>query len=226
MTSTRGTPHLNPLPGNGERRIRRSAGSFSRPDTFASEEVAIRLSLSQRERIEVRDRARCAFRAPTKLLAERCPVLRELDDSKIAALRFLGTRVTRLGHGRVRDRSGNCVRLRRVPRQALLKGNRSRVRKNRTDAGAGICSRQSFDSADGAKERVPIWLRAYGDYKRGSQDYLTSSRSVREGRSAPHLNPLPATGRGGLNKRVASGQRLARSESQQGFRLSILKGRR
>ena len=54
MTSVIETPHLNPIPKNGERRIAHHVARLIQNSTITSA-AAIRLSLSQRERIEVRD---------------------------------------------------------------------------------------------------------------------------------------------------------------------------
>ena len=54
MTSVIETPHLNPIPKNGERRIAHHVARLIQNSTITSA-AAIRLSLSQRERIKVRD---------------------------------------------------------------------------------------------------------------------------------------------------------------------------
>jgi hypothetical protein len=56
MSSAMETPHLNPLPEIGERRIRAQARVAVLPRTFSTRMAReVRLSLSQREKIKVRD---------------------------------------------------------------------------------------------------------------------------------------------------------------------------
>ena len=55
MTSVIETPHLNPLPKNGERRMRHGIATGTRAATATARVALIRLSLSQRQRMEVRD---------------------------------------------------------------------------------------------------------------------------------------------------------------------------
>jgi len=165
-----------------------------------------RLSLSQRERIEVRDYLSGVSREPTKSLAEHCRVLRELGDSKIGGLQFRAARKTRLGSDHAVDRSDSCVRRRRVRWPALRRDNRNRVCMDPTRAVAGICIVQNFGSADFAKERAPIRSGGCADNERGSQE-ANSARVMgsREEKlsSVRHLQPLtsilsPQSGRGGF----------------------------
>jgi len=55
MKSVTEAPHLNPLPKNGERRMRHGVATGTRAATATERLALIRLSLSQRERMEVRD---------------------------------------------------------------------------------------------------------------------------------------------------------------------------
>jgi hypothetical protein len=200
MNSTVKTPHLNPAPKNGERRIGQRWMQKTALLTLARTE-RIHLSLSQRERMKVRDCVGCALRAPTKLLAERCRVLRELDDSKIAALRFHGARVTRRGHGRARDRFGNCVRRRPTRSRASLTGNRSRECMDRVGAVAGIYRLQNFGSADGAKESAHISSRSCASNERGTSQLILIAGSALAKAKSPLTSILsPHPGRGGFDQ--------------------------
>jgi hypothetical protein len=228
MSGTIRTPHLNPLPDIGERRKTRAlAGLNSSPpclflrlwlflENEASEILVTcgtrasifpwarsgRLSLSRRERIEVRDCFCPCSPKRTRLIAGHFRVQREPGDSKISAPQFLGARVIRHGHGRVFDRFGNCVRRRLARSRASLTGNRSRECMDRADAVAGICIRRNFDFVNVAKEFAQRQFPFYAANGRASRQnniiWLGVSREANvrfvPSFSAPHLNPLPATG--------------------------------
>ncbi len=193
MNSTIETPHLNPLPSSGERRIGQRGPRKDGAVTLASA-AQIRLSLSQRERMEVRDCCQRDSRARTKSTAEHCRVPRAPDDSKIGVLQFRAARKTDLASDHAFGPFDSCVRLRQVQRRVLRKDNRNPVCTDRPNAVVETCSQRSFGFADAAKERAPIWLRAYGGCERGSQGYLALSWFFREVGSTPHLNPLAGMG--------------------------------
>jgi hypothetical protein len=158
------------------------------------------LSLSQRERTEVRDHSRHASRALTISPLERYPILDESDDSRIAAPRFRDEREILLAHDRVSIRPGSYDRRHPARSPALQQGSRSRVCKARADAADEICNLQNSDSAGGARACVPTSLDACADNERDSQNHLTCSAFIAEGESTPHLSPLPLSkGRGDTN---------------------------
>jgi len=234
MNSLMETPHLNPLPTSGETRKGRSRSAVNysphcwllqilrlRQESRASQMLVThqlqrrvslvrredRLCLSQRERIKVRDCSQRVSLALTKLLAEHCRVLRELDDSKIGVLQFLGARKTHLASDHAVDRYDSCVRRDRVQWSALQRNNRNRVCMDPTRAVAGICILRNFGSADFAKERAPSWSGGCADNERGLQE-ANSARVMgsREEKlsSVRRLQPLtsilsPQPGRGGFH---------------------------
>jgi hypothetical protein len=196
----RNAPHLNPLPENGERRIGQRWMRKTDLVTLVRTEL-VRLSLSQMERMKVRD---SLFGSPpnqTRLPAEYCRVLREPDDSKIAIQRFHGWLEIALGHGLVCDQLRSCGPRHQAQRRVSRQGSKSRECKDQSGAAGGICIHRNFDFADVAKEFVQLQFPSYAASERGSQQNNTirSTRS-REANvcfvpsfSAPHLNPLPAT---------------------------------
>jgi hypothetical protein len=122
-----------------------------------------RLSLSQRERMKVRD---CLCGSPprrTRLLAEHCRVLGEPDDSKIARLRIPDARGTRLDHDLVCDRLHSCGRRRQAQQQVWRQDSRNPKRKGQSDAAGEIFIHQNFDCAGGAKECAHILLSSSED---------------------------------------------------------------
>ena len=159
----------------------------------------IRLSLSQRERIKVRDCFRSVPRARSKSLLARYRVPHELGDSKIGGPRCRGEREILPARDRASDRLDNHVlhRLARLP--TLPPHNKNRGHKDQADAAAGICSPQNCGSVGVAKEHVPIWSDASVANERGSRRYLRRTLLFGKAELTPHLNPLPlGKGRGGI----------------------------
>ena len=115
-----------------------------------------RLSLSQRERMKVRDCFSVAPRVRTRLFARRYRVLCEPDDSRIATRRLHGEP----GIPSVFDREfglrGSYVHRRPIRWPALRSDNRNPKRNRRTGVGGEICSLRSFGSLSVAKESVQV----------------------------------------------------------------------
>ena len=158
----------------------------------------IRLSLSQRERIKVRDCFRSVPRARSKSLLARYRVLHELGDSKIEGPRCRGEREILSARDRVSGRLDDHVLHRPAQLPALPRHNKNRGHKDEADAAAGICSPQSYGFVGVAKEHVPIWSGAFVANERGSRRYLRLGQFFGKVELTPHLSPLPLSkGRGG-----------------------------
>jgi hypothetical protein len=203
MNSGRISPHLNPLPANGaRRRVVRQIMTTRARFSLATMAGKIRLSLSQRERMKVRDWLCGSPPRRTRLLAEHCRVLVEPDDSKIVRLRSPDARGTRLDHDLVCDRLHSCGRRRQAQQQVSRQDSKSRECKDQSGAADGICIQRNFDFADAAKEFVQLQFPCFAASERDSQqNNLIRTTCSREANlcfvpffSAPHLSPLPATG--------------------------------
>ena len=160
----------------------------------------IRLSLSERERIKVRDCFRRVPRARSKSLLARYRVPHELGDSKIGEPRCRGEREILPARDRVSGRLDNYVLHRLAQLPALPPHNKNREHKDQAGAGAGICGPQNCGSVGVAKEHVPIWSDASVANESGSQRYLRRTLLFGKAELTPHLNPLPLRkGRGGVS---------------------------
>lgn len=160
--------------------------------------VKSRLSLSQRERMEVRDCSRIAFPAPTKWPGGRCRALSISDDSRSERRQFLVWPEILRVLDRVFHEAGIRGRNHPIRWRVSRWDNRNRGRKVRLDAAVGIYSLQSFDFEDGAKEHVHSrWRSCAGNGGESLGDCLTiATFSEKRNRAAPHLDPLPTAGRG------------------------------
>jgi hypothetical protein len=159
-----------------------------------------RLSLSQRERIEVRDCSESVPQALTKLPPERYRVLPEFDDSKNAPQRCLVRPETPLVRDRV-FRAGSSHDLNHRARlRVLWPDNKNPECKDRWDAAAGICNGQTFDFEDGAKECVRSPSRFCGDSGGGTlSECLANAVLLRRRIKIPLTSILsPESGRGGF----------------------------
>jgi hypothetical protein len=160
----------------------------------------IRLSLSERERIKVRDCFRRVPQARSKSLLARYRVPHGLGDSKIGEPRCRGERELLPARDRVSGRLDNYVLHRLAQLPALPLGNKDRGHKDQADAAAGICSPQNCGSAGVAKEHFPTWSDASVANERGSRRQLRRTLPFGKAELAPHLNPLPLSkGRGGVS---------------------------
>lgn len=227
MSRAKKTPHLSPLPENGERRIASEDVSVSR-NAANARAATIRLSIFQRERIEVRHCFRRASPERARLRVTRRPVPSESDDSKIATLLFRVRRESYLASDHTFGFFRSCDHRHPVRRPALQTGNRNRARKDRLDAVAGICNPQSSGSEDAAKGRVPIWWGAYVNTERGSRDEFKSTGVCTERQSSSHLNPFADTGEMRARRRVCQQRSevdlATRYAWQERFRTATLTG--
>ena len=165
----------------------------------------VRLSLSQRERIKVRDCFWHVSRARSRSPLERRPVLHELGDSRTGEPEFVGEQETFHVRDRVFGQFDSHVRHHPAQSPALPLGSRNRGNKNQPDVAAGICSQQNYGFAGGPREDVPTWSDACADTGHGSRRYLSDRQLFQKVELTPHLNPLPLSkGRGG--KSLGAGQ--------------------
>lgn len=163
----------------------------------------VRLSLSQRERIEVRDCSESVPQAPAKLPGGRYRFLPEFDDSKSGSRQYLRSPEIPLVLGRVFRARGSHGRNHLTRWRVSRRDNRNPECTGRWDAAAGICNGQSFHFEDVAKECARNQWRFCGGSGGGTpRNCLAQRRFVREEKSfAPHLNPLPAAG----ERRISGG---------------------
>jgi hypothetical protein len=169
MTPAMKTPHLNPLPTVGERQTQHRVATGIR--VGASPSVAsIRLSLFQRERIEVRDWFRCVVPVQTRLRATRRPVPSESDDSKIATLVSRAWLETARASGHAVAQDDNCVPHHPTRSPASLRDSKNQSRNNRSGVVVEPCNQQNSGCEDAAKGAVPIWLGVSADNEHGSRD--------------------------------------------------------
>jgi hypothetical protein len=157
------------------------------------------LSLSQRERIKVRDCFRNAAPARTKSHPEHYRVLPGPDGSRIAKRRFRDWRETSFALHRAFPGRCSYDRLHQARSRDELQDNRNLKHNNQSDVGAGTCSPRTSDFEDGATR----------SFHNASDSYVGSARESQGGRLSdkfgqrnnfhwlsPHLNPLPKLGRG------------------------------
>jgi len=162
--------------------------------------LQIRLSLSQRERIKVRDSLWHVSPARSRSPSGRCRVLHELGDSRTGEPEFAGEQEAPHVRDLVFGQFDNYVRHRPAQSPTLPLGSRNRGHKNQPDAAAGICSPQNCGSVGVAKEHVPIWSGAFVANERGSRRHLRRTLLFGKAELTPHLNPLPlCKGRGGVS---------------------------
>ena len=156
------------------------------------------LSLSQRERIKVRDCSWHVSRVRSRSPLGRCRVLHELGDSRTGELVFSGEQGTAHARNRVFDRFDSYVRHHLAQSPVLPLGSKNRAHKNQPDAVAGICSPQNYGFAGGAREDVPTWSDASSNIEHGSRKHLSLRHLFGKLQLTPHLSPLPfGKGRGG-----------------------------
>jgi len=92
----------------------------------------------------------------TRLLAERCRVLCEPDDSRIATQQFHDEQAIPTASDREFGPYDRYARHRPIRSRALRPDSRNPGYKNRTGAGAEICTLRNFGSANAAKEYAPL----------------------------------------------------------------------
>src|SRR4051794_22421618 len=158
----------------------------------------VRLSLSQRERIKVRDSFWHVSPARSRSPLGRCRVLRELGGSRTGEPEFAGKQEAPHVRDLVFGQFDSYVRHRPAQSPTLPLGSRNRGHKNQPDAAAGICSPQNYGSGGGAKEDVPTWSDAFSNIERGSRRHLRLGQFFGKVELTPHLSPLPLSkGKGG-----------------------------
>jgi len=170
----------------------------------------IRLSLSQRERIEVRDSSASVLPAQSKSPKERYQALPGPDDSKSEAWRFLFRKEIRFVPDRML-REGDSHDLNHLTRRQVSQpDNRNLLRSDRLDAAAEIYSAQSFDFGDGATECVRNRWRFRGDNEDESLGGRSSIAVFSEKINSSPLTLIlsPQAGRGGSHSRLVTGTRL------------------
>ncbi len=157
-----------------------------------------RLSLCRRERTKVRVSTSTAPAAQTKLLARRCRVPGELDDSKTAAQRSPCEPEIPSAFGREFVRHNSYARHRPIRSRALRSNNRNPRCSNPMDADGEICSLQNFGSANAAKECAQCRLPSCVTNEHDSRRIILVTNAIFEKQDfTPHLSPLPlAKGRG------------------------------
>jgi hypothetical protein len=167
------------------------------------------LSLSQRERIKVRDCFRNAAPARTKSHPELYRVLPGADDSRTAERRFRDWRELSFAPHRALPGQCSYARFHQARSRDEPQGNRNLKRSNQSDVGVGTCGlRTSVFEHDATRS-----------FHNASDSYVGSELESRGGRLsdkfgrrinfrwlAPHLNPLPKLGRGkrSIPKRATS----------------------
>lgn len=161
--------------------------------------VMIRHSLSQRERIEVRDPWGIVFPRQSKLPEGRYRVLPGSDDSKSERQRFLVWPEIRPALCRGFREGGSCDLNHPIRWQVSRSDNRNPGCTDRWDAGAGIYSAQSFDFEDVTTVCVRIPSRFCGGNEHESpSDCLAIANSSEKINHSPLTSILsPQPGRGG-----------------------------
>lgn len=155
-----------------------------------------RLSLWQRERIEVRDCSKSVFQELTKSPEERYRVLLGLDDSKSERRQFLVWPEIVLGLDRVFPGGDNHDLNHPIRWQVSRPDNRNPGCRDRWDAVGGICNLRGFDFEDGARECVRSRSNIGGDNERESlTDCLTFTISYEKKNGCPSPQSSPR-GRG------------------------------
>lgn len=164
--------------------------------------VARFLSLSQRERIKVRDSRRVARVMPSKSSPELHPDFRARRYCRILTPEFLHVPGNDHGVDRVPAWPSKCARHRQARWLVAVLRNRNRGCNRRWDAAGEICTRQTVDSEGDAREYVRTKWHSFGgnareslrgNAGRGTQS-VRSEPLLQQRFLPPHLNPLPRFG--------------------------------
>ena len=177
----------------------------------------IRLSLSQRERIKVRDSSGSVLPRQSKSPEGRYRALPGPDDSRSEAWRFLFRQEIRFVPDRML-REGDSHDLNHPTQsQALEPGSKSPTRSDRLGAAAEIYIPRSFDFEDGAIECVRSLWRFCGGNEHESREGRSSIAVFSEkiNRSPLTLILSPQAGRGESHLRVVTGTRLVDIQDRQ-----------
>ena len=160
------------------------------------------LSLSQRERIKVRDSLRVARRASSKSSPALHPDSRAHRDCRTSARESLHAR----DNGRLVDHvlvsRSKYAHHHRVPRLFAFRDNKNRGCTLRSHAVGETCSPRNFDCEDGARECARMALHFSAGSEPESLAWEVISRTDSEESEShfqrcslpPHLNPLPRCG--------------------------------
>src|SRR2546430_4784064 len=183
------TSILSPQTGRGgSNHDRRNRNLQSSLTTITDYGLPSLLSLSQRERMKVRDYSAHDFQAPTKSLQERYRVPRGFGDSRNGQRQFLVQLEISPVSYRVSRACGNHTRTHPIRWLASHSDNRNLGCKDRSDAVAGICNLRSVDFEDGAGEYARNRSRSSGGNERSP-----STLSLLTSRSCEKRNYRPLT---------------------------------
>ena len=190
----------------GRRRIQpRSPRILSRARIICARQM--RLSLSQRKRMKVRDRPALDPPVRTRLPATRCRALGEPGDSKIAAQRHHGGSGISTALDREFGLHDSYVLHRLIRWRALHSDNRNPKRKRRRDVGGEICSLQNFGSVSVAKECVQAQSASFAAIERDAQRFIltinASSQKPFCTRPSPQSSPRKRGEAKNQNRRCA-----------------------
>ena len=188
-----------------------------RAGSKAQGKTLIRLSLSQRERIKVRDSSGSVLPRQSKSPEGRYQVLREPDDSKNERRQFRFCSEIAPAPDRML-REGDSHDLSHPTRQQVSQpDNKNLLHNDRWDAGAEIYSARNFDFEDGAIERVRSLWRLCGGNEHESRGRRSSIAvfSGKINRSPLTLILFPQAGRGESHLRVVTGTRLVDIQDRQ-----------
>ena len=142
--------------------------------------VRSRLSLSQRERMKVRDCFAVAPRVRTRLLATHYRALGESDDSRISTRQLHGEPEIPSAFGREFGLYGSYVLRRPIRWPALRSDNRNPRRSRPADVGDETYSLQNFGSVNVAKEYVPARSPSFAAIERDSQQFILTINASSE----------------------------------------------
>jgi hypothetical protein len=147
--------------------------------------------------MKVRDCLTVVGLVQTRLLATRCRVLGEPDDSRIATQRLHAEPGILTAFDREFGLPDSYVHRRPIRQPALRWDNRNPGR--RTDVGAEICSLRNFGPVSAARESVLAQSPSFGTIERDSQRFiLTMNPSSEKSFRIPLTSILsPQAGRGG-----------------------------
>jgi len=149
--------------------------------------------------MKVRDCLTAVGLVQTRLLATRCRVLGEPDDSRIATRRLHAEPGILTAFDREVGLPDSYVRRRPIRQPALRWDNRNPGRNHRTNVGGEICNPRNFGSVSSARESVQAQSPSFATIERDSQRFiLTMNASSEKSFRMPLTSILsPQAGRGG-----------------------------
>jgi len=188
-----------------------------RAGSTAQGKTLIRLSLSQRERIKVRDSSGSVLPRQSKSPEGRYQVLREPDDSKNERRQFRFCSEIAPAPDRML-REGDSHDLSHPTRQQVSQpDNKNLLHNDRWDAGVEIYNARNFDFEDGAIECVRSLWRFCGGNEHESLGERSSIAVFSEKINRLPLTLIlsPQTGRGESHLPVCTGTRLVDIQDRQ-----------